>query len=72
MADRLDILARASVRVGGEVAVDVDVSDGRISACLDQSPGFRKTREAFIQILVFGLFGHRESLSRGSRSHPIP
>jgi len=24
MADRLDVLARASVRVGGEVAVDVD------------------------------------------------
>jgi hypothetical protein len=29
MADHLDVFARASVRVGGEVAVDVDVADGR-------------------------------------------
>lgn len=29
MADRLDIFARASVRVGGEMSVDVDVADGR-------------------------------------------
>ncbi len=29
MADRLDVFARASVRVGGEVTMDVDVSDGR-------------------------------------------
>ena len=28
MADRLDVFARASVRVGGEVAVNVDVADG--------------------------------------------
>ena len=29
MADRLDVFARASARMGGEVAVDVDVADGR-------------------------------------------
>ena len=29
MADRLDVFARASVRMGGEVTMDVDVADGR-------------------------------------------
>lgn len=53
---------RHPVAVGEPVKLELVAKEpegfDRIPARLDQVPGLRESREDFIQILVFGLFGH--------------
>ena len=58
--DRHPIAVGESVKL--ELVAEEPERFDRIPVYLDQDSSFRKPREDFIQILVFGLFGHRGSI----------